>query len=214
MNFLAKTVLLLLIPFQVIGQLQVTIELDDGTFINNAPTGRSWEGFTPKGFTTYEISSDLVSIDDSEIDRLTYSGSWRISDTLAIPTQDGNCYCSWSRQAGASVSIKFTRTEKFQWIGERMSHHGVAEVFLDGVSQGLVDTNQPDNEKFTLNWEVEGLDTAKVYNVTIKAISKTPVVIHFFNLFTNETIPPPIEPCTPDTIYISKTEHLEEILLD
>jgi len=46
---------------------------------------------------------------------------------------------SFSNTAGDSVSVPFTGTA-IQWVGSKAANHGLADVYLDGVKEGTVDT--------------------------------------------------------------------------
>jgi hypothetical protein len=204
--------LLILIPFLSFGQV-ATIKLDDGTFIVNAPSGRDWTNLKVKGVEVYD--NEITRISNSEIDKITYNGSWSIWDG----TPGGGCECSFSKIAGNSLIVKFTNAESFAWYGEKMTHHGKADILLDGVQQATVDTYGPNNETNTLNWSIDGLDRNKVYTfqLVIKG-ERNPastgdwVVIKYFELNTStEPIEPPpvIEPCEPDTVIIRDTVYLK-----
>jgi len=155
------------------------------------------------------FAGDSTWVDDSEQDKIIYYNNWRISDTLAIPEQDGNCYCSWSQSANDSLVFRFTKATGFVWVGERMSHHGVAEIYLNDEYKGLIDTYSPDNSRLTYNWAINNLDTAKVYKFTLVATGNknpastgTAVVIQGFVLKNAKYVPPepPIDLENPITI--------------
>jgi len=170
-------------------QVRAVLKLEDGTFINNAPSGRNWTEYNVSGFSLSEVTEENAIIDDSEIEKLTYYGNWKISDTLAVPKQEGNCYCSWAGNSTDSIVVKFTRATGFAWIGEKMQHHGIAYVYLNNEFQEKVDTYQQNNQRLTVNWEINGLDTAQVYSFKIvvggeknPASSGTNVVMQQFAL--------------------------------
>jgi hypothetical protein len=204
---------------------RASIGLTDGTYINNAPTGRSWVDWpvesvkNPDGTYSpvllvydYEdwIDAKEIVIDDSDTRRISYYGSWRISDTTAIPEQTGNCYCSWSTRANDSLVFRFTKATKFEWAGERMSHHGIAEVFFNGTSQGLIDTYQANNERLTINWSIGSLDTAEVYTFKLVATgTKNPAstgtaIVNQYLRITNDdfVIPPEPPPDSLNPVYL------------
>lgn len=156
-------------------------------------------------------TQDSIWIDDSEIAKLDYYGNWRISDTLAIPEQDGNCYCSWASTSTDSVVLRFTGATEFQWIGEQMSHHGVAYLYLNDVFQTAIDTYDPNNKRLTVNWSIDGLDSTQVYKFRIvvggeknPASTGTAVVVQGFVLKKEVPViePPPIDPPVPGEQYL------------
>ena len=199
-----------------VDELQDTVEvrsvlkLKDGTFINNWPSGRSAPDFEILGFDLDPVTSDLIYIDDSEIRKITYYGNWRISDTLAVATQDGgNCFCSWSQSPGDSVVIKFTNATGFAWVGERMPFHGIAELWFNDRLVGEVDTYKEVPERLTVNYAIDNLDPELIYKFKMIATGKknpasngTYVVNQMFTLETliEDPIPDPDPDPDPDPI--------------
>jgi len=154
-------ILLLLIPIQLYSQLQATIRLTDDTFINNAPSGRSWKDYKAAGITLYE-SSDTLVIHNSDVDKITYFGSWSISDKN-IPADSNNCYCSFSRTANDSIVFKFTDAESFEWFGERVKHHGIVDIFINNKFDTTINTYSEVGKSPVINYYKYDLDTNKVY---------------------------------------------------
>ena len=93
--------LLFLLSFQLYGQVELvaTIKLSDGTFINNAPSGRSWFDYpvsvedVRNGFEL-QVEQDTLLIDDSEQNKITYYGDWRISNHYVFGPALNSCNCS------------------------------------------------------------------------------------------------------------------------
>jgi len=163
------------------------------------------------------IADDSTWVDDSEQDKIIYYNNWRISDTLAVPIEGvpGSCYCSWYQNANDSLVLRFTNATEFHWIGEMMTHHGIAEVFLNDVYQGEKDTYSAANEILTTNWSFTDLDPEKVYKFKLVGTGrKNPAstwygtVIHGFKLMNKSE--PPIDlnnPVTVENITISASSY-------
>jgi hypothetical protein len=202
--------LLLLFPLLSFGQV-ATINID-GKYINNAPSGRDWANIgVPTGFSVYE-EQDTFLIDDSDQNKINYynganSTGWRISTESKFGPDESSCNCSWSGGAWDSLTVIFTNTKRFEWYGEKMSHHGIANVYFGEYGkpkelQSSVDTYSPDNLSLTLNWFVDDLDTSKIYKFFLiptgsknEASTGTSIVIHGFKLIKETTsTEPPIEP--------------------
>ncbi len=192
-----KTILLLLFGLSVNAQV-ATIKLNDGTSIINAPGGRDWKDYKVKGLQIFD--DEIIRIDGSDESKITHNGDW---------TKSSTCNCSYSRIANDHVIVKFTNTNSFSWYGEKMTHHGIAEIFLDGVQRATIDTYGPDNETDVLNWRIDGLDKNKVYTFQLNVkgdknaqSTNTYIVIKYFELGTDAPIPPPV---VADTVYIRDT---------
>ena len=80
---------------------------------------------------------------------LTYSGTWTHANTsnANYTAGDYDSTESWSTQAGASMSVTFTGTA-VQWIGPKNTNGGIADVYLDGVPAGTVDTYAAAGKEF------------------------------------------------------------------
>ena len=196
-----------LLPLFIEAQVVAIIRLDDGTFIVNAPSGRDWTEYDviSGAFNLFDNPREII--DDSETDKIKYFGNWHISDTLFIPDKDdgGNCYCSWSQSANDSLVFRFTNSTWFGWYGELMKHQGIADVYWQNEYITTVDTYGPDDERLTLNWFKDDLDTGTVYTFKLIATGEknalstgTSVVNQYFKLVVPDVVEPPIEP--PDTI--------------
>jgi len=215
-----KTLLLLLIPLQIFGQPAAILNLSDGTYILNAPDGRDWTSYK---VTSVNIFDDpFTYVHNSEVDKIKYFGNWRVADTIAIPEPTGNCYCSWSQSTDDSLVIRFTNTKKFEWIGETMSHHGIAAIYFNDVFIKEVDTYSPDNKRLTVNWSIDNLDLEKVHSFKLIATGRKneastgrSVVIQSFTFTNVPTVPPvipPIDSCLTDTIYIEKIIYINDTI--
>ena len=207
--------------------LKTMVKLKDGTTILNAPSGRDWTSWdaVPGGISMYPSDMDETYIDDSDTTKIAYFGNWRISDTLAIPQGAGNCYCSYTNNPQDSLVVRFTDATTFEWYGEVMEHHGVAEIhfYSDSLElRELVDTYSPNNERPTLNWFIHNLDRNKVYSFQLivtgnknPASSGIPIVNQFIRLSSGDTLqlpdvilPPKDTIQQPDIIIPGKTIHL------
>jgi beta-galactosidase GanA len=79
---------------------------------------------------------------------LTYAGSWtHAGPSVSYTAGDYDSTESWSTQAGASVSVPFTGTA-VQWIGPKNTNGGIADVAIDGVPAGTVDTYAAAGKEF------------------------------------------------------------------
>jgi cell wall-associated NlpC family hydrolase len=104
--------------------------------------GRHIAASTPAAFTPAQE-------DDA---RLTRAGMWYLTDNDAM---SAGRY-AYTRQAGASLTVAFTGTG-VRWIAPRNLSYGRAEVFLDGISQGVVSLYAPDLELSVPVWEIADL---------------------------------------------------------
>ncbi|MBE0417803.1 MAG: C40 family peptidase [Coriobacteriia bacterium] len=101
------------------------------------------------GFTVDELLVPRFEEKDSRIKR---SGTWT-SGTSTVVSGGGYVY---SRQANAYVVVPFWGTA-FAWIGMRGPSYGMAEVYLDGRSMGIVDLYSPASSSGEMVWAVSGL---------------------------------------------------------
>lgn len=184
-----KILILILLP--ILTQVKATLSLTNGQFINNAPSGRDWTAYKVNEVTTYEVNSDTSYFDDSQTDKMTYSGKW-----VNAPT---GCQCSYSNTLNDSLVFIFTDATYFEWRGELMSHHGIADIYFDGKYIGPVDTYDARNISITRNWKAEKLDTAKVYKFKLVVTGKKNtlsagayIVNHGFRIINEPAIIPPV----------------------
>ncbi len=211
--------ILFLLPLQLSAQV-ATITLADGTFINNAPSGRSWVEYkTVPGGLSFYPEKDTTIIDDSDQNRITYYGNWRVSTGGIFIPESSSCNCSWSRSSNDSLVFKFTNVTRFEWYGEKMSHHGMVELYWQDQYIMTIDTYGPDNINMYRHWFIDNLDTAKIYKFKLVAtggrnIASTgaAIVNHGFlviNTVSEVNIPP--EPGSPidivDTIRLLDLEY-------
>jgi hypothetical protein len=94
--------------------------------------------------------------------RVVYHGLWA---TLAWAPASGGTL-RHATVIGSTVEVHFTGPS-VAWIGPRYSQYGIAEVFLDGVSQGLVDQYSPVAVTSDVIWFADGL-TDGPHRLTIK----------------------------------------------
>jgi len=89
-----------------------------------------------------------------EQDRWTsfdYTGDWHL---LKTPLASSS-YIVWSNSPG-SVAFHFVGSG-IRWIGGRGPRHGIAEIHLDGVAQGIIDLYAPEALLQQVLWERYGL---------------------------------------------------------
>ena len=193
-----------------------TIKLADGTFINNASSGKSWVAYnTIPGSIVPYLQKDTLIIDDSDIDKITYYGNWKISTGGIFIPSSSSCHCSWSQSPNDSLVVKFTNTRRFEWYGELMKHHGIVDLYWEDQYVITIDTYSPNNISLYRHWFIDGLDTAKVYKFKLVATgnknvasSGLYVVNHGFMLI-NVDQEPDIIPI--DTVTFYDTVHVEKI---
>jgi hypothetical protein len=108
----------------------------------------------------FEIDGDLLQatapvrttrIEDDDA-RVTFGGAWLRAANASM--SDGRY--AYTRFAGAGVTISFSGTS-VAWIGPRYSSYGMAEVFLDGVSQGVISQYAPVLQTRQVIWSAYGL---------------------------------------------------------
>ena len=209
--------ILLFLSFQVSAQVVATIKLSDGTFINNAPSGRSWVEYktVPGGIIPYPEMDTLI-IDDSDIGKITYYGNWRISTEQIFMPNESGCNCSWSQSPDDSLVFKFTNARRFEWYGEKMLHQGIVDLYWENQYVTTIDTYSPNDISMYRHWYIDDLDTAKVYKFKLiatgnknAASSGHYVVNHGFFLINTEKIPiPPDIPVQVDTVFIHDTVYV------
>jgi peptidoglycan/xylan/chitin deacetylase (PgdA/CDA1 family) len=83
---------------------------------------------------------------------ITYAGLWK---PYSAPSLSGGTYL-WARWAGSSVTVNFHGTA-IDWITQRCATGGIAQVYLDGVSQGTVDLYNATNVLQARVWGVSGI---------------------------------------------------------
>ncbi len=210
-------ILFLLFSLTCRSQPVANLTLADGTVILNAPTGRDWTMYDVQKISVYDALYDTIFIDDSEVNKITYSQNLNTSDTIAVPQQTGNCFCSWASEQGESVTIKFTNATSFIWYGEKMQHHGIAQVFLDGQLVKEVDTYSAINTRLTKNWSINNLDAQQIYEVVIKVkgtknlkSTGTAIVIQYFEIVSAQKRAQP--PVQVDTVFIEKPVYITDTL--
>ncbi|MGH3156691.1 MAG: beta galactosidase jelly roll domain-containing protein, partial [Streptosporangiaceae bacterium] len=85
---------------------------------------------------------------DDTAKQLRYSGTWTHAGPTSGYTQgDYHGTESWSTQAGAAVTLKFTGTA-VEWAGPTNTNGGIADVYLDGKLAAKVDTYAPGGKEF------------------------------------------------------------------
>lgn len=70
---------------------------------------------------------------------LMFTGPWPLDTQFAEPMNGTVTYCN---QAGGTFSLRFEGTG-ITWVHTKAGNRGKAEVFLDGVSRGVVDLYSP-----------------------------------------------------------------------
>lgn len=201
---------------------------DSITYLNTVLSGKNWSedqlamNYGIGGFTAYTVYTDYLVIHNSEQDKINYYGAWRVSDSIAIPDGTGDCYCAWATQSTDSLTVKFKNATSFQWVGERMAHHGKANVYFDGIFQETIDTYQATSERNVVNWSIDNLDTGKIHIFKIvvngeknPASTGTAVVATYFKLDLPPAPPPPVDPNNPvvvnDTITIRASGYEDDV---
>ncbi len=209
----------LLFPCVCMSQV-ATIKLLNGTYINNAPSGESWVDYQVTGFSLQEASDTLI-IDDSNQDKISYYGNWRLSSDRVFVPELGNCHCSWSQSPSDSLVFKFTNTRRFEWYGEIMEHHGIVDLYWQDQFIMTIDTYSPANISLYRHWFIDDLDTDKVYKFKLVATGNKNIESRGYNIVNHgfmlinveqaqDTIPPdvPIPVEVVDTIFIHDTVYV------
>lgn len=112
---------------------------------------------------------------------LTYVGTW----TSAAGADFSGGYVRYNTVAGNSATFTFTGTG-VDWFAARSTVQHVAEVFLDGVSQGTFDLYGPVRTGNQLIWGVRGLPNT---THTVRIVNVTPYVnIDAFDVYTPSDI--------------------------
>lgn len=97
----------------------------------------------PAGATRYEQPDSHIA----------YTGTWTpVSGNSLL---SGGSY-RYATAAGATAELSFSGSEVY-WITTRKASYGLAEVFLDGVSQGVVDLYTADTRYQQAVWSKRGL---------------------------------------------------------
>lgn len=215
-----KTILLLLLlTSSLMAQTpKAIIQLSNGQFINNAPSGRDWTTWDVKGVTTYD-GTDTLRVDNGDLTRIAYYGKWSHAEA--------GCFCSYSNTATDSIVFLFTDANYFQWRGELMAHHGIADIYWDNKYVGQVDTYDTRNLSNTRNFQAENLETSKVYKFKLVVTGKkntlstgTYIVNHGFMIYKNAVAPEPPPTPTPSGGVITITRsgrfkvYLDGVLLE
>ena len=210
-----KTLLLLLLTItsSYAQEPKATIALSNGQFINNAPSGRDWKSYKVSSLTTYEAQSDTSYFDNDQLANMTYYGKWNHAAS--------GCFCSYSNAANDSLVFMFTDATYFEWRGELMSHHGIADVYFDDKYIGEVDTYDTRNLAQTRNWRAENLDPGKVYKFKLvvtgrknAASAGAYIVNHGFRIIKQKVDPPVPEPCDPKIVYVTDTVIVTNTITD
>ncbi|MEM6805880.1 MAG: galactose oxidase-like domain-containing protein, partial [Bacteroidota bacterium] len=129
-------------------------------------------------------------IDDRDA-RNTYSGNW----TNHNDPRYHQTTCRVPRSNNAFVELNFTGTY-IAWHGLKNVDLGVAEIFIDGVSQGKVDSYGPVFETAVL-FEKDGLSEGNHNIRIVRAEEKNPAstnyyLVHdYFEVKQTDTPPPP-----------------------
>ncbi len=97
-----------------------------------------------------QVSSTPTRFDDTNR-AVVYTGLW---SNTASSSAAGGCYRYI--KAGGSVAVTFKGTS-IAWIATKGPGFGMAEVKLDGVSQGTVDLYKSSNSYAQLAWGIKGL---------------------------------------------------------
>jgi DUF1680 family protein len=98
----------------------------------------------------------------SDDDRaIGYHGAW------TVPTGLAGRGSHRSNVQGSAVDFTF-RGSRIRWIGSRGSDHGLAEVFVDGKLQQVVDTYTPELRAGQVLFEKAGLSTDRYHTVRIR----------------------------------------------
>lgn len=131
-----------------------------------------------------------VRVQDS-CPRVIFGGSWPIHYDSKL---SGGRYRS-TPTAGSSATVRFRGTS-LKWITCRRPSHGKAEVFLDGVSQGVVDLYAPSTSYRQIVWSKSGMaDTEHVLRIQVlgtKNARATNTYVGFDALdLMGETLRPP-----------------------
>lgn len=180
---------------------KATLSLTNGQFIVNAPSGRDWTTYKVSSVSAYE-ATDTSYFDNSAMGSMVYYGQW-------VHAQAG-CLCSYSNAANDSLVFIFTDANYFEWRGELMGHHGIADIYWNDKYIGEVDTYDTRNIAHTRNWKAENLDPAKVYKFKLvvtgkkNALSTGAYIVHHGFRIWKDAIAEP-EPCEPEIIHKTDT---------
>ena len=92
-------------------------------------------------------------IDDDDT-AISYTGSWTANGNRGVGDYEDNVHAT--RTDGDTASLTFTGTA-VAVIGEKNSDQGQVEVFLDGVSKGLIDTTSATRQAQATIYSTSGL---------------------------------------------------------
>ena len=141
----------------------------DGAFVRSHQAPLTWHlasdpGVILKPFYAFgEKEPYFLYLDPSRLDRIrlddiTFAGEWH---------RDGRLSC-WSGLAGATAACTFEGTG-IRWLGFRVHDGGMAEVFIDGRSMGIVDQYGP-GWCGEFDCEYRGLPPGR-HTITIEVVS-------------------------------------------
>jgi SpoIID/LytB domain protein len=109
--------------------------------------------FTINGDSVLTVPEDATSATFEQNDaRINYVGAWT---TGTGSVHSGGSYV-YSKAAGATITFKFKGTT-VAWIGPKAPSYGRAEVFIDGVSRGVISQYAPTASYQQTIWQASGL---------------------------------------------------------
>jgi len=118
--------------------------------VRDATTGALWRTFS--GPVRVAQGGPLVEYTEETNPLLSYSGAWT---TGSASTHSGGTY-RYASTAGASVTVRFRGTS-VAWVGPKAPSYGRAEVFVDGVSRGVVSQYASAVSYQQTIWSISGL---------------------------------------------------------
>lgn len=118
--------------------------------VRDAATGALWRTFT--GPVRVAQSGPVVEYTEETHPLLSFSSGWS-RDSASV--HSGGAY-AYSGKSSESVTIRFRGTS-FAWVGPKAPSYGRAEVFVDGVSKGIVSQYASSVSYQQTVWSVSGL---------------------------------------------------------
>ncbi len=118
------------------------------------------------GGLTWALVSTLARYEQDRWTSFDYTGDWHL---LKTPLASSS-YIAWSNSPG-SVAFHFVGSG-VRWIGGKGPRHGIAEIHLDGIAQGIIDLYAPEALLQQVIWERRGLPYRQhAFTVTVTGSS-------------------------------------------
>lgn len=129
----------------------------------------------------------LIGRIDDDSTEITYTGSWTANGNRGLGDYEDNVHATQTN--GDTASLTFTGTG-VSVIGEKYSDQGQVEIFLDGISQGLVDTTSTTRQAQAVIYSTSAL-TAGSHTIQVVKRSGTWATLDAFEVtgVYNDTAP-------------------------